>query len=70
MAADLLGTAVHRRRDVVDALAYARDNDANANVRKQAGLRAPGGVLYRRTSPLKAERAAARKHLNAHPIRT
>jgi len=69
MAADLMGTVVHRRADVAEALAHARDCDPSPNVRKQAGLRAPGGVLYRRTSPVQAERSAARKHLKTRGLR-
>jgi HEAT repeat protein len=69
MAVDMLGTVVHRRSDVADALAYARDHDECSNVRKQAGLRAPGGVLYRRLSPEQSERRAARKHLKPHLAR-
>lgn len=70
MAADLIGTVVHRRPDVAEALAHARDCDPSPNVRKQAGLRAPGGVLFFRTSPMQAERSAARKHLRLRGIRT
>jgi len=70
MAADLIGTVVHRRPDAAEALVHARDHDASPNVRKQAGLRAPGGVLYRRTSPVQTERSAARKHLKPRLVRT
>ena len=70
MAADLIGTVVHRRPDAAEALVYARDHDVSPNVRKQAGLRAPGGVLFRRTSPVQAVRAAARKHLRSHASRS
>ena len=70
MAADLIGTVVHRRPDAAEALVYARDHDLSPNVRKQAGLRAPGGVLFRRTSPVQAVRAAARKHLRSHASRS
>jgi HEAT repeat protein len=69
-AVALVFAAVHRRADVAEALEHARDFDTSPNVRKQAGLRAPGGVLYRRTSPHRAERAAARKHLTAHYVRS
>ena len=61
--------AVHRREDVAKALERARDCDPSPNVRKQANLRAPGGILFRRTSPLKTERWAARKHLRTRPVR-
>ena len=69
MATDLVGTVVHRRLDVAAALERARDDDPNPNVRKQAALRAPGGALYRRTSPVHEVRAAARKHLKTRLVR-
>jgi HEAT repeat protein len=69
-AVDLVGRSVHGRPDVAAALEHARDNDPSPNVRKQAGLRAPGGVLYLRTSPVKAERWAARKHLKPTRLRS
>lgn len=56
-AVALLGPAAHERPEVAMALQRARDFDASPNVRKQARLRAPGGVLYLRTSPHRAERA-------------
>jgi hypothetical protein len=67
----LMFAAVHRP-EVAESLAARRDCHPCANVRKQAGLRAPGGVLYRLTSPVQAERRAARKrkHLKAQMVRT
>jgi HEAT repeat protein len=50
-AAGLLGPAVHRRRDVCEALERARDHDPDPLVRKVAGWYAPGGPIYRRLAP-------------------
>jgi hypothetical protein len=69
-AVALVFSAVHRRPDVARALERTRDHDASPNVRKQAGLRAPGGVLFRRTSPYLTERSSARKHLNLRLVRS
>jgi HEAT repeat protein len=51
MAAHLLGPAAHRREDVAQALAEARDQDSHPVVRKVAGWYAPGGPIYRRLTP-------------------
>jgi HEAT repeat protein len=59
-AVALIFPAVHHRADVAEALAYARDHDPSPNVRKQAGLRARGGSMFLRTSPLREERTAPR----------
>jgi HEAT repeats len=56
----LIFPAVHHRADVAEALKHARDHDPSPNVRKQAGLRAPGGSMYLRKSPLREERIALR----------
>jgi HEAT repeats len=59
-AVSLILTAVHYRADVAEALIHARDHDPSPNVRKQAGLRAPGGSLYLRTSPSREARTSLR----------
>jgi hypothetical protein len=55
-AVSLIFPAVHHRSEVAEALAYVRDNDPSPNVRKQAGLRAPGGSMYLRSSHLREDR--------------
>jgi HEAT repeat protein len=57
MVAGLLGPAVHRSADVLDALLQARDHDAHPAVRKVARWYTPGGSRYRRLMP-KAPRVA------------
>ena len=57
-AVELIGPAVHRRREVADALAQARDNDPDPLVRKVAAWWAPGGPRYERT--LAKERVRSR----------
>jgi HEAT repeat protein len=66
-AVSLLFQAVHQNADVRNALERARDHDASPNVRKQAGLRAPGGSLFLRTSPdrPRLSKSGARAHLSA-----
>lgn len=66
-AVSLLFQAVHQNADVRNALEQARDHDASPNVRKQAGLRAPGGSLFLRTSPdrPRLSKSSARAHLSA-----
>lgn len=49
--AHLLSTVVHRRPDVIPALEHARDHDPERIVRFVAGLNAPGGVRFERTTP-------------------
>jgi len=50
-AIQLVFPAVHSRDDVRVALEQARDFDQSPKVRKAAGLRAPGGIMYLRSSP-------------------
>jgi len=66
-AVSLLFQAVHQNADVRNALEQARDHDASPNVRRQAGLRAPGGTLFLRTSPDRPSlsKSSARAHLSA-----
>jgi hypothetical protein len=51
MAAGLLGPSVHRRPDVLRALAHAHAHDPHPVVRKIAGWYIPGGPLYKRLAP-------------------
>jgi len=66
-AVSLLFQAVHQNDEVRTALEHARDYDVSPNVRKQAGLRAPGGSLFLRTSPdhPRLTKSSARAHLSA-----
>jgi hypothetical protein len=63
-AVGLIGAAVHRRPDVADALARARDNDPDAMVRKVAWWYAPGGPIYKRLAP-KSRRIRSEMRLEA-----
>lgn len=54
-AVHLLGPAVHRRADAVDALLFAHEHDEDPAVRKFAGWWVPGGPRFERTRP-RAER--------------
>ena len=49
IACEVVGRWVHDDDTAADALAYARDNDPAATVRKKAGWYAPGGVIYQKT---------------------
>jgi len=51
MAAHMVGPAVHRRQDVVEALERAREHDSHPVVRKVASWYAPGGPIHRRLAP-------------------
>jgi hypothetical protein len=59
-AVSLVFPAVHHWSDVAEILEYIRDNDPSPNVRKQAGLRAPGGSMYLRASPVRQDRVNLR----------
>jgi HEAT repeat protein len=59
-AVALLFPAVHRRADVVRAIEQASDADPSPTVRKAATMRAPGGVMYLRTSPNRLDRKRVR----------
>jgi HEAT repeats len=48
MAASMLGSVAHRRKDAARALEVARDGDRHPVVRQVAGWYAPGGQVYRR----------------------
>jgi HEAT repeat protein len=50
-AAGMLGPAVHRRADVLDALVRARHADRDPLVRKVAGWYCPDGPIYARLRP-------------------
>jgi hypothetical protein len=51
MAAGLVGPSVHRRPEVLRALAAARDHDPHPVVRKIARWYTPGGPRYARLAP-------------------
>ncbi len=51
MAAGLIGPRVYVRKDVLEALEYARDNDSHPVVRKIARWWTPGGPRYERLLP-------------------
>jgi HEAT repeat protein len=59
-AVSLLFPAVWTRPEVAAALMRARDTDPDSSVRKQARMRAPGGVMYLRSSPDPSERRQVR----------
>jgi hypothetical protein len=59
-AINLLFQVVHRRQDAAEALEHARDFDPDPRIRKQATLRAPGGVMWMRTSPNPRDRRRLR----------
>jgi len=50
-AVELVGAWVHSRPDAAAALAAAASGDASPMVRKKASWYAPGGTIYRRTTP-------------------
>ena len=50
-AVHLLGSAVIRRPEALDALQEARDTDPDPNVRSVARRYTPGGAIYERVSP-------------------
>jgi HEAT repeat protein len=59
-AVKLLFTAVHRRADALTAIERVRDSDAHPAVRRAATLRAPGGVMFMRSSPVRTDRRTLR----------
>lgn len=59
-ALNLLFQIVHRRADAALALERTRDADPDAGVRAYAATRAPGGVMWRRTSPNPKDRRGLR----------
>jgi len=59
-ALNLLFQIVHRRADASEALERARDEDPDAEVRAYAAPRAPGGVMWMRTSPNPKDRRGLR----------
>lgn len=56
MAAGLLGPAVHRRADVLEALQHAALHDPHPAVRKVARWFTPGGPRYERLKPRPARK--------------
>jgi HEAT repeat protein len=59
-ALNLLFQIVHRRADAQVALLRARDEDSDEDVRAYAAPRAPGGVMWKRTSPNARDRRGLR----------
>ena len=51
MAAEVVGRWVHIDATAERALSQSRDHDPEPAVRKKAGWYAPGGPIYRKTTP-------------------
>ena len=59
-AINVLFQIVHRSTEAREALERARDNDPDPHVRADAAMRAPGGVMWMRTSPNPKDRRGLR----------
>ena len=59
-AINVLYQIVHRSAAASEALERARDNDPDPHVRAEAATRAPGGVMWKRTSPNPRDRRGLR----------
>jgi hypothetical protein len=51
MAVEVVGQYVHKNQVAQQALVTAHHHDSSPAVRKKAGWYAPGGTIYRRTTP-------------------
>jgi HEAT repeat protein len=56
MAVEVVGRWAHVDESAALALARARDEDPEPSVRKKGGWYAPGGTIYRKTTPRAARR--------------
>lgn len=59
-AIELVGRWVHTHAEAETAIVQTRDHDPSPAVRKKASWYAPGGTIYRKTTPPGRKRAARR----------